>query len=243
MKTLISPDIWRDPSFEELSPEAKLVVFWLWTNADLAGVVRVSERRLGFDTGITSPSEALAEGLASGSYEVDGDRVVIINFISRQIGEGEKLARNNIARSLMKVIASQPLSTQSFIMARYPELKPLLRAPEGVPKGKGKGKGTGKGTGTGKGRGTMDEIKAYAVERGLAPTDGEWFFDKAEGCGWKNNGKAIVCWKATVRAWQKIKIFPSQKNPNGSAPGGAMNNTPEARAERERALREDVLRI
>lgn len=45
----------------------------------------------------------------------------------------------------------------------------------------------------------------------LPKTDAEWFFYKCEGCGWKNDGKPILDWRMTVRAWEKIKIFPSQK--------------------------------
>lgn len=63
----------------------------------------------------------------------------------------------------------------------------------------------------GNGRTTLEEAKAYCLEIGLLESDGQWFFDKCEGCGWKNNGKAIVDWKATVRAWKGISIFPGQK--------------------------------
>ena len=45
----------------------------------------------------------------------------------------------------------------------------------------------------------------------LTADDGHWFFDKAEGCGWKNAGKAIVDWKMPCRAWAKARIFPSQQ--------------------------------
>ena len=62
-----------------------------------------------------------------------------------------------------------------------------------------------------KSKGTREDVVAYCQGEGLTPDDGEWFFDKAEGCGWKNNGKAIVDWRATVRAWKRSKYFPSQK--------------------------------
>ena len=59
---------------------------------------------------------------------------------------------------------------------------------------------------------TVQESTEYCTQVGLKQEDGEWFFDKCEGCGWKNNGKPIVDWKATIRAWRRIEIFPSQKN-------------------------------
>lgn len=42
-------------------------------------------------------------------------------------------------------------------------------------------------------------------------SDADWFFEKCQGNGWKNNGKAIVDWQATMRAWWLAGVFPSQK--------------------------------
>lgn len=64
-------------------------------------------------------------------------------------------------------------------------------------------------------KGSQKEVLEYCVQIGLPPTDGEWFFDKNEGCGWKNDGKPILDWKATMRSWQRISIFPSQKQTSG----------------------------
>ena len=64
-----------------------------------------------------------------------------------------------------------------------------------------------------KSRGTLNQVKAYCLSQGLTQEDGEWFFFKCEGCGWKNNGKAIVDWQATVGAWKRVgNIFPSHKS-------------------------------
>jgi hypothetical protein len=67
-------------------------------------------------------------------------------------------------------------------------------------------------------RGTEQEIADFlaSLKDPLPRDDAEWFFCKCEGCGWKNDGKAIVDWKMTCRAWAKAKIFPSQKQHNGS---------------------------
>jgi len=65
-----------------------------------------------------------------------------------------------------------------------------------------------------KSRASLEEVSAFLAEETglkLTPEDAAWFFNKCEGCGWKNNGKPIVDWKATVRAWQLARIFPSQK--------------------------------
>jgi hypothetical protein len=60
-------------------------------------------------------------------------------------------------------------------------------------------------------KGSRDEVIGFCISLGLSKDDAEWFFDKCEGCGWKNAGKPILDWKATVRAWKRICVFPSQK--------------------------------
>ena len=62
-----------------------------------------------------------------------------------------------------------------------------------------------------KGRATKDECEAFAVSAGLTKEDGDWFWNKAQGCGWKNNGKPIIDWQCTMRAWKLAHVFPSQK--------------------------------
>lgn len=63
-----------------------------------------------------------------------------------------------------------------------------------------------------KARGSMEEVVAYVTGHGNLPsTDGEWFYDKMLASGWKNDGKDVKDWKATVRTWKSISIFPSQK--------------------------------
>lgn len=68
---------------------------------------------------------------------------------------------------------------------------------------------------------TLDEIIAYAKSRRIQLTDAEWFYDKCVGCGWKNNGKPIVDWQATLRAWYKAGYLPSQKSQQMISRGGA----------------------
>lgn len=60
-------------------------------------------------------------------------------------------------------------------------------------------------------RGTKQQLQEYCVELGLTEDDGEWLFDKWEGCGWINGDNPIKDWKATARQWIKIDIFPSLK--------------------------------
>lgn len=60
-------------------------------------------------------------------------------------------------------------------------------------------------------RGTLKDVLAFCETKGLPASDGHWFFEKNEGCGWKVNGRAMANWKMTVSAWERAGIFPSQK--------------------------------
>lgn len=68
-----------------------------------------------------------------------------------------------------------------------------------------------------KSRGSLVEVVTYFVqELKLPASDGEWFFSKAEGSGWKNNKVPIVDWRSTARAWSLAKYLPSQKQAAGN---------------------------
>jgi hypothetical protein len=87
-------------------------------------------------------------------------------------------------------------------------------------------------------KGTREECITYCKLVGLSESDGEWFFQKCVGCGWKNNGHPMNDWQATVNAWKITGVFPSQKTgshatrnsnfkqgaPNRNA--GTFNNDP-----------------
>jgi hypothetical protein len=72
---------------------------------------------------------------------------------------------------------------------------------------------------------TLQEIQTYCVELKLNQHDAGWVFDKWEGSGWKNNGRPIADWKATIRSWQKISIFPSQRE-NGKQKQNGRSRDP-----------------
>ncbi len=72
---------------------------------------------------------------------------------------------------------------------------------------------------------TEEEVVQYCSSIGLTEEDGKWFWEKCEGCGWKNAGKSIEDWKLTISSWKRVgTIFPShkQKSPNGQRPMSAF---------------------
>lgn len=54
-------------------------------------------------------------------------------------------------------------------------------------------------------------VLGYVKELGLPETDGHYYFDKWQGNGCKNAGKAILDWKAVIRSHKSAGYCPSQK--------------------------------
>jgi hypothetical protein len=75
---------------------------------------------------------------------------------------------------------------------------------------------------------SYEGVRAYCLEVQLSEDDAHWLFDKWQGNGWKNDGKPIADWKATIRSWKRICLFPSQRDGNGkvraaSPPGKSID--------------------
>ena len=72
-----------------------------------------------------------------------------------------------------------------------------------------------------KDRGTPDEVATYCLGLGLEADDAGWFFDKMIASGWKNGGQPVKDWRATIRVWKRMDLFPSQK---GAVTAGIPRN-------------------
>lgn len=62
---------------------------------------------------------------------------------------------------------------------------------------------------------TLDEVIEFCKSIELPESDGEATWDKWEGNGHKNSGRAMKCWKSTIRSWKANGYMPSQKQ-NGN---------------------------
>lgn len=76
---------------------------------------------------------------------------------------------------------------------------------------------------------SLNQVLYFCKAEGKPVKDGEWFFLKCEGNGWKNNGKAIVNWESTMRAWWLSGVFPSQKQQR-VVPGPSVSDKDLAKA-------------
>jgi hypothetical protein len=204
---------WDDPWFRALSPDAKLLWFWLVDKCDQAGIITPDFALCEFQTGIKRAYERIKE-IESRVAQIDEGKYIVAKFIEFQHG---KLSRDCKAHNP----AWQSLEKHGLIDENG-EIKGYSKGIERVSKeypyslsnGKGKGNGNDKGTSKSKEKPNIDELRAFCKEIGLPETDGEATFWKWEGNGWTNGGKPIKDWKATIRSWKAAGHMPSQK-PNG----------------------------
>ena len=66
---------------------------------------------------------------------------------------------------------------------------------------------------------TQPEIETFFTSSlSLPKTDGEWFFNSMEACGWSRGKAPLKNWHAHARAWKLAAIFPSQKQQSSFLP-------------------------
>lgn len=128
MDTKIKSRFWTDPQVENLGSDSKLALLWLLTaHITDCGYVECSQRRFEFETG--SPWQAL-----QGAVQALGESVVttakgfwVRNYIREQIGQGERLAKNNMAKSIGRSLREAPQEVQALVLDSYPELQALAK--------------------------------------------------------------------------------------------------------------------
>lgn len=67
---------------------------------------------------------------------------------------------------------------------------------------------------------TLDSVIEFCRTIDLPETDAEATWNKWEGNGYKNAGKAMRCWKSTIRSWKLNGYMPSQKLQQTNFKGG-----------------------
>jgi hypothetical protein len=55
------------------------------------------------------------------------------------------------------------------------------------------------------------DVLAFCQLSGIPVSDGEYYWDHWQGNGFKNSGKAMADWQATIRSHKKAGYLPSQK--------------------------------
>ena len=123
MTTKITSAIWDDPDFMELSDAEKLCIFWVLTKSNLLGWIEATPRKLARD--MEAPFKHL-EGACEKlprSFVLTARGVWCRNYIRKQFGYGQSLARSHMSKSLRKQIADAPEEIQTLILQEYPEIE------------------------------------------------------------------------------------------------------------------------
>jgi hypothetical protein len=136
---------WDDPWFRALSPDAKLLWFWLVDKCDNAGIITPDFALCEFQTGIKRAFERMSE-IESRVAEISEGKFIICKFIEFQHG---KLSRDCKAHNpAFASLAKHGMIDENGEIKGYPY--PIERVSIGYPYPTGKGKGKGKEIGNGK---------------------------------------------------------------------------------------------
>jgi hypothetical protein len=216
MKRFSESSKWADPWFRALPIEAKCLWLWILDNCDCAGIIEIDMGLAEFQIGASKPLESCLQALGD-RVEMHGSKLFVPKFIRYQYGDELNLA-NTAHRGVIRRLELAKIPCPVMISEKKDQApsKPLQSPLQGAQdkdmdmdlvfdKKKSKKANTGNPT--------REEIIEYVKSQGLTINDGEWLYDKWEGNGYKNNGKPMTSWQATVRTWKRMQtIFPSHKN-------------------------------
>lgn len=195
MKRFTETQKWEDPWFRRLPMEMKLLWQWLCDRCDNAGVIDPDIELASFQIGYQYPMDSLSK-FDGRLVQIAGGKWFIPKFIEFQYGRlsEECKAHNPIFASLEK-----------HGLKGYPKGIHTLQEKE-TDKDKEKEKDS-----KAKARGTLEELRAYAVEIGQTSLDGESMFHHWESNGWKNGSNPVKSWKSGILKWKQNGWLPSQK--------------------------------
>jgi hypothetical protein len=186
-------DKWKKRFVRELSPQHKLLWFYILDDCNHAGIwdvdLEVASIRVGFDLSHDNLPSSFGEKVISFD---NGDKWFIPEFIDFQYGELNP--NSNVHKS---VIA---------LLDKY-NLEGYLKGSQGVQStlnNKDKDKDIVKVKAKVKRfvKPTIEEVADYCNERNN-DVDAEKFYDYYSSNGWKVGKNAMKDWKASVRTWEK----------------------------------------
>ena len=192
-KRMTDTDKWKKRFVRELSPQHKLLWFYILDDCNHAGIwevdLEVASIRVGFDLSHDNLPSSFGEKVISFD---NGDKWFIPEFIDFQYGELNP--NSNVHKS---VIA---------LLDKY-NLEGYLKGSQGVQStlnNKDKDKDIVKVKAKAKRfvKPTIEEVADYCNERNN-DVDAEKFYDYYSSNGWKVGKNAMKDWKASVRTWEK----------------------------------------
>lgn len=192
-KRMTDTDKWKKRFVRELSPQHKLLWFYILDDCNHAGIwdvdLEVASIRVGFDLSHDNLPSSFGEKVISFD---NGDKWFIPEFIDFQYGELNP--NSNVHKSVIALLDKYNL--QGYVKG--------LQGVQSTLKDKDKDKDIVKAKAKVKRfvKPTIEEIIDYCNERNN-DVDADKFYDYYSSNGWKVGKNAMKDWKASVRTWEK----------------------------------------
>lgn len=188
-KRMTDTDKWKKRFVRELSPQHKLLWFYILDDCNHAGIwdvdLEVASIRVGFDLSHDNLPSSFGEKVISFD---NGDKWFIPEFIDFQYGELNP--NSNVHKSVIALLDKYNL--QGYVKGLQ-GVQSTLKDKD-IVKAKAKVKRFVKPT--------IEEIIDYCNERNN-DVDADKFYDYYSSNGWKVGKNAMKDWKASVRTWEK----------------------------------------
>lgn len=219
MDTKIPPTFWLDPAIEPLDAEAKLAILWLQTaHISHCGWVSATQRRFIFETACTPEALQRAIQALGSAITVHPNGYWLRDFIRQQIGDGESLAHNNMAKPIVNAAVQTPSEITEAIFSEYPSLLKVLgkglpspaiaqekrrEEKRGAEQSRGSAEGEPETKSTPSPSARIDS--AEKKEDGGDPSDLVEYLEAIEKYN-KGNADGLVIPSAFVRHWHNLRV-------------------------------------
>ena len=226
IKRVVSTEFWTDTKVIDLfSPEDKLFFLYLMTNPHTTqlGVYQISKKVMAFELGYSLEAVSVLIDRFENKYQLikysaETSEVAIRNYLKHSIVKGGKPVEDLLAKEISEVKDTSLLKYVHDSLADAKDLNvsvlkiiPLLNdndndndneneysSPYSTLKGNESSKSASKRFTPP----TLQEVKAYCIERGNT-VDPERFVDFYESKGWMVGKNKMKDWKAAVRTWEQ----------------------------------------
>lgn len=112
-KRFTDAEKWKDPFFEELTPEFKLIYLYLLDDCDNAGIWNKSLKRLNYSCGTNITEKELMDTFSGRLISVNPDTCIIPKFMDFQYGKDWISSGNKAVVSARKKLSSLGIDYES----------------------------------------------------------------------------------------------------------------------------------
>jgi len=200
-KRMTDTDKWKKRFVRELTPQHKLLWFYILDDCNHAGIWEVDIEVASIRVGENLIYDMLPQSFLDKIVIFDdGDKWFIPDFIEYQYGELNQ--NSNVHKSVLNLLNKYNLEGYLKGSQRVESTLKDKDTDIVIVKDKAKAKRFTKPT--------IEDIKEYCIERNNF-VDAEKFFDYYSSNGWKVGKNPMKDWKASVRTWEKNSTSEQSK--------------------------------